>query len=119
MLADAKTALEYRVRIDELEPLSGRVLTPGDEGEVEGGEQGRGLLSPSVDKITLENPWDVGVVEGGGRDDVKGQEGDDERNAVEREGLEAVGSETPSPVEEAGVMGLGRYLGSLGESLGL
>lgn len=119
MLADAKKALAYRVRVDDLEPLGGRVLTPGDEGDVEWGERGRGLLSPSVDRVAHENPWDVGVGESEGRDAVQGQESEDERHAEEGEESEGLGLETPSPVEEAGGTGLGRYLGSLGESLGL
>jgi len=141
MIADAKKALDFQVRIDELETLGGRVLTPDDDGVGEWGQQGKGLLSPSLDGV-LENPWDVGQRESskeeaaenefGWREGSKGEENEseieqregsreegNEDDIPESEELESVGAETPSSHEEAGGKGLGRYLGSLGESLGL
>lgn len=99
------------------------------------------MLSPSLDGV-LENPWDVGRRESfkdeaaenefGRREGSKGEEIEseveqregsreegNESDIPESEELESVGAETPSSHEEAGGKGLGRYLGSLGESLGL
>ena len=111
MIGDAKKALEYRVRIDELEPLRGRVLTPNDEDGVAGGEGGKGLLSPSLDR-GLDDPMDAQQTEG--------SEGIFDGSRVDETiDVESLGLSTPSPQDEGGGMGLGRYLGSLGESLGL
>ncbi len=128
MIADAKKALEFTVRIDELEPLRGRVLTPDDEGVVDWVRQGNGLLSPSIDGV-VDNPWEVGQDDGskvegdesgGGKMEGQGDESEaHDSEAQESEDLESVGMASPSPHEETGGKGLGRYLGSLGESLGL
>lgn len=136
MIADAKKALDFQVRIDELESLGGRILTLDDEGVGDWGQQGKGLLSPSLDGV-VGNPWEVGhregtrgegdVIEVGQREGVKGdgdesevgQREGDEGEVPESEELESIDTESPSLQDEAGPKGLGSYLGSLGESLGL
>lgn len=141
MIADAKKALDFQVRIDELESLGGRILTPDDEGVGDWGQQGKGLLSPSLDGV-VGNPWEGGHREGArGEGDVsevgqrEGAKGDgdesevgqregsikegDESEVPESEELESMDTESPSLQDEAGPKGLGSYLGSLGESLGL
>lgn len=141
MIADAKKALDFQVRIDELESsLGGRILTPDDERVGEWGPQGKGLLSPSLDGL-MKNPWDVvgqresSKEEAAAENEFVRKEGEEIESELEQrdgskeegnesdiqgsEDLESVGAETPSSHEEVGGKGLGRYLGSLGESLGL
>ena len=121
MITDAKRALEYKVNIEELESLGGRVLTP-EEGW---SERGRGLLSPSLEGAVREqNPWEL-VRGKDGEEQDKHDQGNQreasEHKLHEDDDLDSLDSATPSPQphEDTGGKGLGRYLGSLGESLGL